>query len=382
MESFFYILFLVLAFGYLLLIAIFTIAWIFVMQIKPDRTTGFTTTVSVVIAARNEEENISDCINDILKQDYNKALFEIIVVDDASVDTTRELIINIIDNHPAVSIKLITLTGDESVVSPKKKALQEAIKAATGKLIVSTDADCRMGSKWLSSIISFYEEHHPKMVIGPVKFSGEENVFQKMQSLEFSSLIGITGAAAFLNKPIMCNGANLIYEKEAFEMARGFENNIQMASGDDIFLMLKFKKIFGNNSVRFIKSREAMVSTKAQKTVSDFFHQRKRWASKSFYYHDFTTMLIAGFIFLFNISIVISLGLSFFSNKFTELFLLIAGIKCFADFIFIFAVSSFFEKRNLLWLVIPEQVLYIFYIASIGITAPFGGYKWKGRKLH
>ena len=382
MENLVYTLFLIIASVYAIMIFTCTISWLAVKQIKFPEIKKFNTPVSVIIAARNEEDAISACINDIINQDYPRELLEIIVVDDASVDSTSRLVQHIIINNPGVNIKLIQLTDNNTVVSPKKRALSEAIKVAEGKLILTTDADCRIGHKWLSTMVLFYQQNNSKMIIGPVNFHKEQNLFQKMQSLEFTGLIGITGAAAFLNQPVMCNGANLAYEKEAFILVKGFENNDNKASGDDVFLMLKFKKIFKGKNIHFIKSQEAFVYTAAKTTVPEFISQRKRWASKSIYYRDFGAIMLALFVFLFNVSILFSLGLSFFSNKFTGLFFVMAGIKFFTDFAFLFTVSSFFEKRNLLWLVIPEQVLYPLYVITIGVAVQFRGYKWKDRKLH
>ena len=382
MEDILYWLFLIIASVYALMIFTCTISWLTVNQIKFSNTKKFNTRVSVIIAARNEENAIGDCINDLINQNYPKELFELIIVDDASNDATLQLVENIIKCNSGVNIKLIKLADDPTITSPKKRALSEAIKIAGGTLIITTDADCRMGCKWLSAMVSFYEQNSSKMIIGPVNFYGEQNIFQKMQSLEFTNLIGITGATAFLNQPVMCNGANLAYEKEAFMLKKGFENIDTKASGDDIFLMLKFKKMFNSNSIHFIKSKEALVYTSPKTTVSEFLNQRKRWASKSSSYRDFGVIILAACVSLFSISIIFSLGLSFFSNKFTELFFIMTGIKYFTDFTFLLAISFFFEKKKLLWLVILQQVLYPIYVVTIGIAIQFSGYKWKDRKLY
>jgi cellulose synthase/poly-beta-1,6-N-acetylglucosamine synthase-like glycosyltransferase len=105
---------------------------------------GFTTRVTVMIAARNEEDKIHLTIEDILRQDYPKHLTEIIIVDDHSTDRTSE----IISSYSNRGVKLLQLSEDKPLNSYKKKAIAEAIKLSTGELMVATDADCRMGRKW------------------------------------------------------------------------------------------------------------------------------------------------------------------------------------------------------------------------------------------
>src|SRR5690606_10753973 len=110
------------------------------------------TKVSVIIAARNEENNIAVTIEDILQQNYPSHLFELIVVDDHSTDKTAE----IISSYAQQGVKLIRLNESEALNSYKKKAIAEAIKISSGELIVTTDADCRMGDKWLANIVACF----------------------------------------------------------------------------------------------------------------------------------------------------------------------------------------------------------------------------------
>ena len=104
-----------------------------------------TTTVCVMIAARNEERMIESTIQDILAQDYPAHLLQLIVVDDHSKDRTSEIVLSFIDPR----VKLINLNEKEPLNSYKKKAISEAIKVSNSELIISTDGDCRMGPNWL-----------------------------------------------------------------------------------------------------------------------------------------------------------------------------------------------------------------------------------------
>jgi cellulose synthase/poly-beta-1,6-N-acetylglucosamine synthase-like glycosyltransferase len=103
--------------------------------IKPPRVklSGFTTKVTVMIAARNEAESIHLTIEDILAQDYPKHLTEIIIVDDHSTDNTSQ----IISSYAGRGVKLLQLNEDKPLNSYKKKAIAEAIKLSTGELMVA-----------------------------------------------------------------------------------------------------------------------------------------------------------------------------------------------------------------------------------------------------
>ncbi len=156
--------------------------------------TGFTTRVTVLIAARNEEERIHLTIEDILAQDYPKELVEIIIADDHSTDRTSQIILSYADR----GVKLLQMNEDKPLNSYKKKAIAEAIRLSTGDLMVATDADCRMGPKWLSTVVGYYETEAPVMISSPVTFFEEKSLFERLQTLEFYSLIG-SGAALIGN---------------------------------------------------------------------------------------------------------------------------------------------------------------------------------------
>ncbi|MDD5570913.1 MAG: glycosyltransferase, partial [Bacteroidales bacterium] len=185
---------------YVFLIGSFIFAWLKKNKFVSSAC-NHNTFASIIIPVRNEEENIMECLKSIIEQTYPKELFEIIVVDDNSTDSTVEKVKAINSG-----IKLIELKNEKSF---KKEAIQEGIKQAKGELIITTDGDCIAGELWLENIISFYEKEKPKMMILPVVYHNEKNIFEKIQSLEFLSLIGSAGASALLMNPVLCNGANL-----------------------------------------------------------------------------------------------------------------------------------------------------------------------------
>ena len=360
--------------AYALLILIYYKGWRNLTSIIPAKH-NYKTKISVLVPARNEENQIKNCIEGVLQQDYPKILFELIIVDDHSTDHT----FSIASQYENDKCKVIQCKATQHTIAYKKQAIQEAIEIASGELIVTTDADCRMNKSWLSSIATLYEKEKPKMIVGPVCFSEENTYFEKMQSLEFISLIGSTGSSLFYKKPLMCNGANLAYERKTFLEVNGFEAHKNIATGDDMLLMLHINKAFPN-SIAYLKSYEAVVYTHAKKSLQLFWEQRKRWVSKSKYYNDVYVILISLLVYANNFIPLASLFFSFAYPKLIFVFLVTFSFKSMVDYFFLREISLFFKKDDLMKLFIPVQLSYLLYVAVIGFVSNFGSYKWKDRK--
>jgi len=363
---------------YVLLMLYFSYGW-FSLGIYNRNYRNPSTPVSVIIPARNERKNILNCLDDIVKQDYPAGLFEIIVVDDASEDNTSKLVERFIAEHPETHVRLIKL-ADAHKNSSKKRAITEGVQQAKGTLIVTTDADCRMNEKWLSTIVNYYETYGVSMIVGPVNLDNENTFFKKIQSLEFLSLIAASAASVTLNNPILCNGANLAYEKDVFEKVKGFKGNEKFASGDDVFLLQKVKRKL-HERIGFIRNVDAIVYTEPESSLKDFIRQRTRWISKSRGYKDPFTIAVAIIVYLFNLLLLTGLVLGFIYPLFLKAVLLFFIVKLFVDLPILGGISFFVGQSSLLLYYLPLQVINIFYVSFIGIWGNFVKYKWKGRRV-
>ncbi len=360
---------------YLIILCYLITGW---LSLKKPRVnlSNFTTKVTVLIAARNEEESIHLTIEDILAQNYPKELTEIIIVDDHSTDRTAE----IIGSYANSGVKLLQLNEDKPLNSYKKKAISKAIERSTGDLMVATDADCRMGNKWLSTIVGYYEAESPVMISSPVSYFDERSLFERMQSLEFSYLIGV-GASFIGNKRAStCNGANLAYRKDIFYEVGGFKGIDDLASGDDELLLQKVAQRFPG-SIGFTKLPEAIVYTHAKYNLSGFMQQRRRWASKSTRYKDKKIVALAVGIWLYNVCLLISAALSFFSTDIFKLLLLQLALKMSFEAIFLGPITRFFKRPALLLLTPLVSLAHIIYIVYIGLISNNTKYAWKGRMV-
>jgi cellulose synthase/poly-beta-1,6-N-acetylglucosamine synthase-like glycosyltransferase len=342
--------------------------------IAPDKTPD--TRVSILIAARNEEEKIEKTIRDILSQDYPSGMFELIVVDDHSTDRTAE----IISSFAQEGVKLISLQETEKLNSYKKKAISEAINLAEGELIITTDADCRMKKTWLKTIVTFYEKGDYKLISSPVVYFEEKNAFEEMQTLEFLFLIGL-GASGIGNKmPATCNGANLAYRKDVFLELKGFRGIDDLASGDDELFLHKVAHSYPQG-IGFCKSADAIVYTHAKETLGEFIQQRKRWASKSTRYKNKEIVLLGVSVWLFNLLFLVNFFAGFANPFFWCLCLGSLALKMLSEWLFLFPVCKFAGRKGLLWYQPVLTVVHIIYLVFIGIAGNSGKYQWKGRMV-
>ncbi len=341
------------------------------------------TKVTVIIPARNEEENIIPCLNSILKINYPKDLLEIIVVDDHSTDNTFELINNFSKKNTSIKIiRLADFIRKNKNNSFKKIAIQTAIKQAVGDLIITTDADCIAPTDWLELIVSFYETKKPQFIAAPVNFHLEKSIFERFQSLDFLGMMGVTGAGIQLGWMNMCNGANLAYTKKVFEAVNGFEGIDHLASGDDILLMQKIAAHF-QQGIGFLKNKNATVLTTAKPDINSFISQRLRWATKSANYREWKVTFILSIVFFYCCAIIFSfIAFLFFNIKWSILFLILFLTKLIIDYFFLKQMVTYFNRRDLMKKYCSAQVLHILYIVLIGFFSNIKKqYSWKGRKV-
>jgi cellulose synthase/poly-beta-1,6-N-acetylglucosamine synthase-like glycosyltransferase len=347
------------------------------------------TKISVIIPARNEAENIKNCLDSIINQSYPKHLFEILVIDDHSTDNTADIILS----YSSQNVKLISLKDfvpPAAINSYKKKAIEIAVQQSTGELIVTTDADCFVPQNWLQTIAAFYEEENPAFIVMPVAIDCSFRFIEMFQAVDFMTLQGITGAAVYKKMHSMCNGANLAYTKKAFVQVNGFAGIDTIASGDDMLLMHKIYKQYPDG-IAYLKSKEVIVHTAPVKTIGEFFNQRIRWASKADKYDDKRIFAVLLLVYLFNCLLLVLPIFALINNIQYSIFnvqcstfgawLLLLLLKTITELLFLFPVAKFFNKLSLLWLFPLMQPFHILYTVIAGWLGKFGSYKWKDRKV-
>jgi len=353
---------------YVLMILCFMIGW----RRNKAHLASPSYSVSVVIAIRNEQDNIKRLIQSLKNQDYDKELYDVIIIDDHSDDNSLDLLSNEQLNWP--KLKLLSMNDDEY---GKKKAILKGVGFSESEIIITTDADCFFSSNWIALMSASFSDKRINFVSGPVAFKDSSAIVNKIQDLEFLSLVGSGAGAIGVNRPIFCNGANMAYRREIFMQVNNYSKD-NISSGDDVFLLHMVKKFYPG-SIVFLKKYKAIVFTKPILNFKDFVNQRIRWTSKSTNYKDVDTILVSLLVLSVNLSLLLLLFLSPFDhvylNAFTSLFL----IKLMIDFVFFIPVLSFFKKQELIKWVLPAQILYPFYITLIVLISNLFSFSWKGR---
>ena len=330
------------------------------------------TKVSVLIAARNEEKNIEKLLQTIYNQTFPKELYEFIIVDDHSEDDTRIKVNNFINNHKDINIRLLEATSEG-----KKKAISQALHNAENELIMVTDADCELNSKWIETVVEFYQDKKCKMILAPVLLSPANNLFEKMQVLEHLSLIASTAGSANIGFPVMCNGANMAYERISALEVEKLRHDFNIQSGDDMFLLEQFVKKYGSKNVKFLQNKSAIVKTKACKNIKEFIRQRRRWVSKSKSYTNSKIILTALVVLFFNLSIVSLFLSAFFIPALWSLYILLTLLKFFIDFPILKNITNFMNQGKILKWTLPLEFIYPFYAVFTAISGLLLKVNWK-----
>lgn len=333
--------------------------------------------VTVIIPFRNESENILRSLKSIEAQEYPKEKYEVIFVDDFSQDDSLQ---KISDYKKSNNIRILSVPSSYSVNAHKKRAIRFGIQNAKGKIIVTTDADCNHNENWLKSLLACMKED-VGFVSGPVEFYSNESLFSKLQKIEFAGLV-ITGAGLIgSDKPIICNAANIAYRKNAFDEVNGFNDQMNLSSGDDELLMQKIWKET-DYKVKFCTNKKAIVETDPNRTVKQFYQQRKRWASKGLFYADKLLIVKLILIYFFYIGLLLQLVLGiFFSIYFIISFIISFCLKAIVEFLVLKRGSNILFDKFFLGPFPLAEIVHLPYIIIAGISGAFGNFVWKNRTV-
>ncbi|MDB5211953.1 MAG: N-acetylglucosaminyltransferase [Sediminibacterium sp.] len=340
------------------------------------------TIFSIIIPARNEEDNIRNCLHSILQQNYPAELFEVIVINDHSTDQTESIIRSMQQEYS--NLYLLNLTDyldGKQLNAYKKKAIEIAISQSKGVWIVTTDADCMAGDQWLTLYDAFIQEKQPVFVAAPVMFTDQHSFLSTFQLLDFLSLQGITAAAVSAGHHTMCNGANIAYRKDAFYEVGQFKGIDNLASGDDMLLMHKMKQKYPEG-LGYLFSREVIVTTAPMPNWKSFFNQRIRWASKADKYKDKSIFWVLALVYAVNALLLLLLVWGLFEENGIYNWLVLVIAKTIIELSLMIPVAKFYgHVKILLWFPLM-QPFHMLYTVIAGWLGKFGTYQWKGRKVH
>ena len=330
---------------------------------KYEQSIPFTT---VVIAARNEQNNLPSLLDDLVNQKIDKNKFEVIVANDRSVDNTEEIINEYSNKYKFIKAIHIIKKAE---MAPKKYALENAIKKSKGEIILATDADCRVSNDWATSMASLVNQTN-KVVIGYSKISGQNSLIHEIQKIDFLGIMAANGG--LLTNGIVCSGSgqNLGYKKKDFFDIGGFEEVKHRESGDDMYIVQKISKMKG---AIFNYDKDSFVTTLPKNSLPSYINQRIRWSSNS-KLTLFTSPLFFLFLtsaFLANINILISLLFSL------NTFIILTVVKFLLELLVLNIGSKLFLTRFSLFSYIAWSLTQPVYILIVGVGGLADRFTWK-----
>lgn len=335
------------------------------------RTTGDEPYVSVIVAARNEEDNIGALLTALTRQNYPSQMYEIIIVDDQSDDRTVQ-IINAFDDQ---RIHLLQTTHREKSMSPKKNAINLGIQKSKGDILLLTDADCVPPPTWIDGIVRLFTPN-VGMVIGfsPCELPALDFPVGHLLAIESLSLAAVAAGTAGFGYPATCNGRNLAYRKKVYEEVGGFDKIRHFISGDDD-LMLKLVQET-NWTIQYAYDPRLTVPTRLADSAGQFANQRLRHASKGFHY-NLSKVIGLLLVYLYNLLVFLTIPLALFQQISWWIPTVFIGLKAAFEFILLFQFAGTMQRRHLLWIFPIAELFHVPYVVIFGALGPFKKFKWK-----
>jgi glycosyltransferase involved in cell wall biosynthesis len=264
------------------------LAWIWggLAQYKPNYEPDFSSPVSLIIAARDEEENLKKHLKLWLSQ-YHKS-YEVVVVNDCSDDGTEFLLAEYQRKYPHLHV--INLKESHVFKGGKKYALTLGIKGAQFERVVFTDADCVPNSEYWLGCMNAQFIADKSIVLGMGQYFKEKgllNYLIRMDTVQIA--IQYLGLAA-RSYPYMGVGRNLAYTKEVFFENSGFRKHHAIKWGDDDLFI---NQVASGENTGLCPIPEAMTMSYSKKSFTSWFAQKRRHMSTSGKYNSWTKVLIA-----------------------------------------------------------------------------------------
>ena len=228
--------------------------------------------VSVVIPARNEEQNIARCVRSVMANTY-AGTFNVVVVNDRSTDRTGDILTELRREFPSLVVHNTVEAASDEVLRGKPRALDQGIAVSRGEVIMMTDADCIVGPDWIQTIAGIFGD--PRVGLVPSFTVIEaETLFEKLQALEWIFNHTLASAGVGLRQPLGCFGNNLSIRRRVYDELGGYRS-IRFSVTEDLALLQAVAATAWE--IRYPCSYAARVVTHPVKSFGSFIRQHQRW---------------------------------------------------------------------------------------------------------
>ena len=332
--------------------------------------------VSIIVSAKNEENNVKQLLNSLSKQNYPEEKYEIIIANDKSTDNTLQQLLHY--QSTINNLKIINIEKIPSNWGSKKWAINKCINDSNGNIILQTDADCLHGENWIFEMAQPFQNYNIGFVSGPSYLGNKSSFWNLILKLESISQESFTYANSKKNLYISCTARNIAFRKSIFNEIDGYKGIHHIESGDDDLLLHKIATQT-NCNIEYIANQKSVVKSDSPSTIKNLYLQRLRYASKGMLYYKLTTprevKIILPFIMIANFAAIIAI--INFINYQSYFWIIPFLFKGLADIILI---NKYMEsiKGNFQFLYfLILMVIHPFYIVIFGTIAPFTKVQWK-----
>jgi len=326
--------------------------------------------VSVIVAARNEEEFIGRCVASLVHLEYPPEKLEIIIVDDGSTDRTSEIAGSV--SGDSSRVKVLRATPGSGNLIGKANALSQGINAASGEIIMLTDADCEVRPGWIRNTLPYFDKGTG--VVGGFTVLGSGSLFAGIQCLDWLFLFGLASSTAGWGIPLTVIGNNFAFRKSCYEEVGGYKSIPFSVTEDYALVRAMLRKT--SCRVRFPVDPENTVSSIACTSVRQLYHQKQRWGVGGL-------DMVAGGMLLMAVGWTARLALMmmpFFAPW--SAVLDTAILILLADLLFLWKPMVRFGKITLMAYFLPFEIYLTLYVLVLPFAAFFSRKViWKERRL-
>lgn len=226
--------------------------------------------VSILIAARNEEASILDCLRAITQLNYPPEAIDILIGDDQSTDQTAPLVRDFIADKP--HFQLIVITEDKAELVGKANVLAQLARLSRGQFLFFTDADTQVPPEWITELSRQFTGKVG--IVTGVTLPDGPGIFSKLQTIDWLYNLTLTHVLSSAGIPVTAMGNNMTVSRAAYEAVGGYES-LPFSVVEDYAL---FRAIVTSGyGFRNVLNEPVLARTKPVDTLRQFMHQRKRW---------------------------------------------------------------------------------------------------------
>lgn len=325
--------------------------------------------ISIIVPARNEENNIERCVRSLIELDYPLERLEIIIVDDRSTDRTGEVLDQLAASHSFITV----LHRSEREVDPnlrgKPGALQYGIEHSHGDVVLMTDADCEVPRQWASAMVRPFRDERVGMVNAMTSVSGE-TMFDRVQDVEWTYTQSMACGGVGNSVALGCFGNNLAIRRSLFDQLGGY-HEIPFSVTEDMALQLAVER--AGHRIRFVIQPETSVTTLPCETLAEYLKQRHRWVRGG----TGLGLRAAGFV-LSGVALWLGIALAIIQHEWTWLVGMLA-LRLLADGSLIAFSAINVRRHKLLPMIIPSMCILVLTELILPLLALKKQVVWKGQ---